>query len=245
MGSTENDRKRKVWAVIPAAGAGSRMQADRPKQYLEIGGEYVLSHTLRRLISHPRIDGVMVVISPQDAWWHDWQPDLPKLLGIAAGGDERANSVLNGLHALRAHGAGDDWVMVHDAARPCVRHEDITRLLDEVTDLRSGGILALPISDTVKQSADGRIAATVPRERLWRAQTPQLFGLGALTDALEKALIDDYVVTDEASAMEHAGFAPKLVAGHSDNIKITVPGDLALAAFIMRQQERDQREMTE
>ena len=234
-----NGGQAKIWAIIPAAGAGSRMHSERPKQYLKIGGEYVLSHTLRRLLTHPRIDGVMVVISPGDAYWHAWQPDFPKLMGITAGGAERAHSVLNGLHALRSHEQpqDSDWVLVHDAARPCLRHEDIDRLLDEVDDLQAGGILALPVSDTIKQADDRhRITATVPREDLWRAQTPQMFGLKALTHALENALLAEVAVTDEASAIEYAGGRPKLVRGHSDNIKITLPGDLDLAAFIMRQQ---------
>ncbi len=234
----------KVWAIIPAAGAGSRMHSERPKQYLEIDGEYVLSHTLRRLLTYPRIDGVMVVISPEDEYWHTWQPDFPKLLGITAGGAERAHSVLNGLHALRSHERprDGDWVLVHDAARPCLRHQDIDRLLREVTDPQAGGILASPVSDTIKQAdPQRRIAATVPREHLWRAQTPQMFGLKALAEALENALMRGLAVTDEASAIEYTGGRPQLVPGHSDNIKITVPGDLDLAAFILRRQQQESK----
>lgn len=226
-----------VWAVVPAAGIGSRMQSDIPKQYLLLNDKPVLQHTLERLASHPRIEGIVIALADQDPWWSelDFNPDCEMLL--AKGGKQRADSVLNALHALAIHTDNDPWVMVHDAARPCLRHQDIDRMLETLISHQVGGILGVPVTDTVKRAdADRQILETVDRNGLWRAATPQMFRLGLLKKALESASRQGLSVTDEASAMELAGWQPMMVEGHQDNIKITLPQDLALAALFMRQQ---------
>jgi 2-C-methyl-D-erythritol 4-phosphate cytidylyltransferase len=233
----------RIWAIVPAAGTGLRMQAAIPKQYLLLTGRAVIVRTLERLSSYPRISGILVGISPGDTRWEGLRSHwsrVPKLLGTYDGGATRANTVLNGLHALYQHATASDWVMVHDAVRPCVRHSDLDRLVDTVLGNDDGGLLALPLADTVKRADDfERVVETVPRERLWRALTPQLFRVSVLTAALELALIEDSEITDEAAAVEHGGGHPRLVAGRGDNIKITHPGDLALAELFLKQQEND------
>jgi len=225
-----------IWTIIPAAGVGSRMQADRPKQYLELLDRTVIEHTLALFLGHPMIEGVVVAISPEDPYWNDLAVAHGHLTRVD-GGSERCHSVLNALTWLVEQDADkDDWVLVHDAARPCLRHEDLDHLIAEVTQEGKGGILGIPVRDTMKQAAkDGRhIEQTVDRSHLWHALTPQMFRLGELKQALEDALNDGFLVTDEASAMEHAGQAPLLVRGHADNLKITIPEDLALAEFYLR-----------
>lgn len=166
---------------------------------------------------------------------------LPNLLGTFQGSAQRAETVLNGLSALADRAQDTDWVMVHDAVRPCVRHADIDKLIDAATTSTDGALLALPIGDTVKRTdTEGRVRETVPRTGLWRALTPQMFRLGVLRDALHTTLIDGHEVTDESAAMERAGKRPRVIAGHPDNIKITVPGDIALAEFILARQEQEQ-----
>lgn len=225
------------WAVVPAAGIGRRMAAALPKQYLPLAGKRVIDHTLQRLLDHPRIERVVVALSAQDRWWQQGGFAGNPRIRCVDGGAERCHSVLNALRELQQVAAADDWVLVHDAARPCLRHEDIDRLIDQLAGDRVGGLLAVPLHDTIKSAgADLRVRDTPERERLWRAFTPQMFRLAALTSALQDALAAGTPVTDEASAMEHAGQAPKLVEGHSDNIKITRPEDLELAAFYLRQQ---------
>ncbi|KPK55978.1 MAG: 2-C-methyl-D-erythritol 4-phosphate cytidylyltransferase [Thiotrichales bacterium SG8_50] len=226
------------WAVVPAAGVGSRMGTLCPKQYLELNGGSVIEHTLRRLADHPAIAGVVVAIAEQDEYWPKLELNLSKPLWVAAGGAQRCDSVLSALHVLSPHAAEHDWVLVHDAARPCLRAADLSRLIDELSDDAVGGLLALPVSDTVKRADhSGRVAQTVDRRGLWRALTPQMFRLAALREALAGALARGEDITDEAAAMESAGHRPKLVAGHSDNIKITHPEDLALAALYLRRKE--------
>ncbi|MCG5501249.1 2-C-methyl-D-erythritol 4-phosphate cytidylyltransferase [Ectothiorhodospira lacustris] len=222
------------WAVIPAAGVGSRMRADRPKQYLPLAGRTVLEHTLDIFFRHPRISGVVLVISADDDWFGDLGIEANKPLWVVDGGAERCHSVLNGLTALKAHADAQDWVLVHDAARPCLSDADLDHLLDTLHDDSVGGILATPVRDTKKRAGpDGRIVATVDRGAMWRAFTPQMFRLSALESALEQALADGFLVTDEASAMEHVGQAPLLVEGSARNIKITQPEDLSLAEFYL------------
>lgn len=226
----------KFWAVIPAAGVGRRMQADRPKQYLELHGRAVLEHTLSRFLDHPQIAGVVLAVTDGDPYWRDLAIDHPKLL-TASGGEERCHSVLNALQVLLQQADGDDWVLVHDAARPCLRREDIDHLVAELADHPVGGLLGLPVADTMKRTGDDdTIIETVPREHLWRALTPQMFRLGELYTALDSALKREQLVTDEASAMELAGKAPKMVEGHGDNIKITRPEDLRLAELYLTEQ---------
>jgi len=228
--------KNQYWAVIPAAGVGKRMQADRPKQYLELHGRTVLEHTLARFLDHPQISGVVVAVTECDPYWQALALSHPKL-SVAAGGDERCHSVLNALQLLRQQAAEEDWVLVHDAARPCLRREDLDHLIDLLRDHPVGGLLGLPLADTVKRTAaDDTVIETVPREHLWRALTPQMFRLGELHEALDRALKNNQLVTDDASAMELAGKAPKMVEGHGDNIKITRPQDLALAQLYLAQQ---------
>lgn len=221
--------------VIPAAGIGRRMQSDIPKQYLPLAGQSVLAHSLQRMSLHPAIREIVLVLSADDRYWQGQSIDGVRCpIMTIAGGKERCDSVLNGLQALADRAGEDDWVMVHDAARPCVRLDDIDRLMKQCRDDEVGGLLAIPVRDTMKQGdADGRVTATVSRERLWHALTPQMFRYGPLLTALRKVRDEGCVVTDEAMAMEQVGKAPRLVEGHSDNIKITRPQDLALAAYYL------------
>ena len=181
----------------------------------------------------------MVALAENDSYWPSLTPDLPCRLFAAPGGTERAESVLHALDVLRLHAADDDWVLVHDAARPCVRAQDLQTLVAALYDDPVGGLLAVPVRDTMKQATDDRrCAGTVDRSRLWHALTPQMFRLGLLHTALHTAQAADVTVTDEASALEYAGYWPRLVEGHADNLKITRPEDLPLAEFYLRQQGR-------
>jgi 2-C-methyl-D-erythritol 4-phosphate cytidylyltransferase len=231
-----------LWAVVPAAGGGARMRAARPKQYLPLLGRAMLLHTLERLGRYPRLRGMVVGIAADDAFWPTLATEIPNLLTTYVGGAERAQTVLNGLRALQPYAAPKDWVLVHEAARPCVRHADIETLLLAIAGHADGGLLALPLSDTVKRADhNGCSQETVARSGLWRALTPQVFRLTALRDALESAIAEGVEITDEASAMEYSGARPRLVPGHADNIKITVPADLALAELFLREQARESR----
>ena len=221
-----------LWCVVPAAGRGLRAGGDGPKQYRRLAGEPLIWHTLHRLASHPRIAGLVVVLAADDAQWPGWAHMHDKPILRAIGGGERCDSVLAGLDALSATLGADEPVLVHDAARPCVRASDITRLIDATGD--DGALLAAPVRDTLKRAdAYGRSLGTEPRELRWRAFTPQMFPLGALRTALRAAAAAGIVVGDEAAAMEHAGFAPRLVEGAEDNIKVTTPADFALAEFLL------------
>lgn len=238
----------RVWALVAAAGRGRRMGTAIAKQYLPLAGSTVIEQTLQRLASHPRVAGLMVVLDADELTMADSQWSalklsrrgaLPVPLHTVAGGAERYASVDNGLRALTELIAADDWVMVHDAARPCLRHQDIDRLLQGLSEHPVGGLLAAPVADTMKRSdANGEVVETVNRESLWRALTPQMFRLGALRAALQQAAERGLTVTDEASAMELAGSRPLLVEGHPDNIKITHPADLELAELFIRRQQR-------
>lgn len=228
--------------MVPAAGGGSRLGADRPKQYVSLRGRPILLHTLERLASYPRLRGILVGVAPDDLYWPTLSLKIPKLLGTYVGGAQRAQTVLNGLQVLTQHAGPDDWVLVHDAARPCLRHADIDRLLEAVAGHAEGGLLALPVSDTLKRAdPNDAVAETVTRTGLWRALTPQAFPIAALRAALDAALRAGIEITDEASAMEYTGARPRLVPGHADNIKITIPGDLALAELYLREQENESR----
>ncbi len=225
------------WAVIPAAGKGRRMGAEVPKQYLSLGGRMVIDHTVERLLLHPALDGVYVALDEQDRLWDASafasHPDLIRVKG----GQERALSVLNALQALSEHASPGDWVLVHDAARPCVRREDIDRLIRVAESHSVGAVLGSALHDTIKRTdSAGCIQTTVDRTGLWRAFTPQMFRLGKLMDALAGALEAGVLVTDEASALEWSGERPQMVQGHLDNIKITQPGDLQLASFFLERQ---------
>lgn len=220
------------WVVIPAAGVGSRMGADRPKQYLLLGERSIIEHTLDCFLNHPALAGVVVCIAAEDPYW----PSLPcasdARIERASGGQERCDSVLNGLQRLGELGAADnDWVLVHDAARPNLARGDLDKLLAELACDSVGGLLAVPARDTLKRvGADGRVVETVDRSVIWQAFTPQMFRLGMLREALEAALIAGVQVTDEASALEWAGHSPRVVEGRADNLKVTRPEDLGWLA---------------
>ena len=219
------------------------MQAAVPKQYLPLLGRPILVRTLERLCTHPRLQGVLVGIAANDDHWSRCADDcshLPRFVGTFTGGSQRAQTVLSGLRALASRARAGDWVMVHDAVRPCVRHDDIDKLIDAVVASDQGGLLALPIADTVKRTdASGRVLETVARNDLCRALTPQMFRLDRLQTALEQALADGFEITDEAAAIEHIGGRPLVVAGHPDNIKITHPADLDLAELYLYRQARE------
>ena len=224
------------WAVVPAAGVGKRMNADRPKQYLELAGKTVIEHTLLRLLSAEVFTAVAVAISEEDPYWPDLDVSAHKKIITAAGGKERADSVLSALKAIRAVASDDDWVLVHDAARPCITTIDIHHLIDSLKTDEIGGILALSSHDTLKSvQGDSIIVGTLDRSHIWRALTPQMFRYGLLKNALEAAE-GNTAITDEASALELQGMQPKIVEGRPDNIKITRPEDLALAQFYMEHQ---------
>ncbi|WP_257797784.1 2-C-methyl-D-erythritol 4-phosphate cytidylyltransferase [Aggregatibacter actinomycetemcomitans] len=222
---------RKIIAVVPAAGIGSRMQADKPKQYLHIHGQPILQHTLNVLLAYPHISRIVLAIAADDPYIGQLKLSQNPKIQLVEGGETRADSVLNGLNAVQD--AGDYvWVMVHDAARPCLTHGDLNKLLEIQDD--NGAILAIPATDTIKRAQPSQqIAHTEDRSQLWLAQTPQFFRADLLRDALTRAKQQQFAVTDEASAMELAGFRPHLVAGRSDNIKVTRPEDLALAEFYL------------
>jgi 2-C-methyl-D-erythritol 4-phosphate cytidylyltransferase len=216
------------WVVIPAAGVGSRMGAERPKQYLNIAGKTILQHTLECFLEHPQLRGVVVCLAEDDPYWPQLALSGDSRIHRGRGGRERADSVLNGLLELGEQGAGgNDWVLVHDAARPNLARQDLDNLLAELGDDPVGGLLAVPARDTLKRAGpDGRVLETVDRAVIWQAYTPQMFHLAALQQALAEAQVAGVAVTDESSAMEWAGYAPRLVEGRADNLKITRPEDL-------------------
>ncbi len=212
------------------------MQAETPKQYLQLGDKTVLEHTLNTLLGCERLSGVLLVLSDTDQHWPEIEDRYKdQAVETVTGGAERCHSVLNGLHQLAGKSDDNDWVLVHDAARPCVRRSDIDILISTLETDAVGGVLGVPVADTMKRVDDGlRVTATVEREGLWHACTPQMFRVGMLRAALQQAIDKHCMVTDEASAMELAGYSPRMVQGHRDNIKITVPSDLALAAFYLQ-----------
>jgi 2-C-methyl-D-erythritol 4-phosphate cytidylyltransferase len=223
-----------TWAVVPAAGRGTRFGGDVPKQYVEVAGEPLLSHSLRALLVHPAVEGAVVVLAADDTLWPGWNTFVDKPIVACIGGDARADSVLAGLSALPDSVRADDFVLVHDAARPNLGLGDLDQLLERGRNDPVGAILAAPVRDTLKRAGDdGGIDGTQPRERLWRALTPQLFRRLQLTRALEAARRDGLAVTDESMAMEQQGLRPLLVEGSDDNFKVTTPADLARFAFIL------------
>lgn len=216
------------------------MHSDRPKQYLQLDGKTVIEHTLNRLASHPKISGLIVAIAADDPYWSTLTFDFDCPLIEVSGGTERADSVFNALQKLSTVSNDDPWVLVHDAARPCLRHQDIDQMLAELVDHDVGGILGIPVNDTVKRvNLHQEITDTVSRQGLWRAATPQMFRLQTLKEALHHAKQQQLTVTDEASAIELSGLKPMMVEGHSDNIKITVPQDLALARLFLQLQSSE------
>lgn len=225
----------RLWCVVPAAGIGRRMASDVPKQYLPLAGRAVIEWSLQALLNCASIQRVVVAVAPGDARWPTLGVASNARVRATMGGEQRAASVLNGLQALAADAHEDDWVLVHDAARPCLAHDDVLRLLDELSNDTVGGLLAVPVADTLKRADDAlRVANTVSREDLWRALTPQMFRFGLLRRALLTAAERNLTVTDEASAVEALGFKPRLIEGRADNIKITVPEDLKTAERILQ-----------
>ena len=209
---------------------------DVPKQYLKLGDRSMLEHSIDALLSDGRIDRVFVVVAPTDTRWQDIAVDEERVEFLPVGGASRAESVRNGLIAIAARTGDDDRVLVHDAARPCLTEEQLGRLIDEVGDDGSGGLLAIPLADTLKRGEDGRVGITLERTDLWCAQTPQLFRVASLRAALGGNVLDP--ITDEASAMERAGHAPRLVLGGVANLKVTTAEDLVLARAILAEQGR-------
>ncbi|WP_088329852.1 2-C-methyl-D-erythritol 4-phosphate cytidylyltransferase [Lacimicrobium sp. SS2-24] len=226
-------------AVVPGAGIGTRMRSSVPKQYLKLAGKTILEHCLENLITHPRIDRIVLCLQPQDPWFKQLELTDKKWLTTVEGGAQRADSVLNGL----AEVTDSQWVLVHDAARPCLPHKDLDMLLT-LADKEHGGILAMPVRDTMKRANEqGLVTHTEDRNHLWHALTPQFFRCAELKSALTQALAKGVQITDEASAIEWAGGQVQLVPGNPCNIKITHPEDLALAEFYLQHmtQQREQR----
>ena len=228
-----------LWCVVPAAGRGARFGGEVPKQYVDLLGRPLLLHTLERLAAHPRVAGLMVVLAADDRHWPSLIAIAGKPVLTAIGGAERADSVLAGLRALPDSVAVDEAVLVHDAARPLLRAEDLDQLIRRGVPHAGGALLATPVRDTLKHAGDdGCVAATVPRASLWRALTPQLARRGDLEHALQAAAAQGVAVTDEAMALERIGLHPLLIEGSDDNLKITTPADLAYAAFwLIRQHD--------
>ncbi|MEZ8825624.1 2-C-methyl-D-erythritol 4-phosphate cytidylyltransferase [Vibrio amylolyticus] len=227
------ESQQEIIAIVPAAGVGSRMKADRPKQYLSINDKTILEHTVALLLSHPKIDQVVIAVSEGDPYFPTLSIAKQANVIRVSGGKERADSVLSALQYVDENTLSS-WALVHDAARPCVQLSDIDKLIDTALMHDVGAILACPVRDTMKRSdAQQNISVTVDRTALWHALTPQMFPTQSLNQALNQALEENAVITDEASAMERLGLSPALVNGRSDNIKITQPEDLALAEFYL------------
>jgi 2-C-methyl-D-erythritol 4-phosphate cytidylyltransferase len=225
----------RFWAVVPAAGSARRMNRDTPKQYLSIASRPVIEWSIAPLLARAECAGVVVVLAEGDERWKHLSLARDSRIRTTVGGKERADSVLAGLAALSDQAQAEDWIAVHDAARPCLQDADLALLIDAVREDEVGGLLAVPVADTLKRAdADGRVAQTVPRAGLWRAQTPQMFRYGLLTRALRQAAERSETVTDEAQAVEMLGLRPRLVLGSADNIKITVSEDLQRAERILK-----------
>lgn len=229
----------KTWVLVPAAGSGSRMQTETPKQYLSLNGKPVLEHTLNVLLQTPQLAGVIVALGSEDDRFPGLAVAGDARVHSIVGGRERADSVLAGLRYLSKRAASHDWVLVHDAARPCLTAVLLQSFCEKIVSETEGGILAVPVADTLKRVEQQTISCTVDRSNLWAAQTPQMFPLFSLIQALEAALTQGVQITDEASAMEWAGHRVAVVPGAPGNIKITQPQDLSLAALILQAEEKN------
>jgi 2-C-methyl-D-erythritol 4-phosphate cytidylyltransferase len=222
-------------ALIPAAGTGSRLTDDRPKQHLPLAGRPLLAWSVEALLSHPKIDFLYVVLAAADRWFDrfDWTAFGTRLRPLRLGGETRAQTVCNGLNAIGQDIDAQDWVLVHDAARPCLTTVLLDRLIDSVSGDEVGGLLAIRVADTLKRGDDGaRVVATEPRVSLWQAQTPQMFRCALLQRALAAADLER--ITDESSAVERLGLKPLLVESSAENIKVTFPEDIRLAEAILK-----------
>ncbi len=214
------------------------MQADRPKQYLSLVGKTVIQHSIERLLAHPEVGGVVVALAANDPWWPELEWSDPGRIHRVAGGAERSDSVRNALQWLADHQQDDPWVLVHDAARPCLGAADLQRLVETLASHPVGGILAAPVADTLKRAGSAaEIVETVDRSVLWRALTPQMFRLRKLLDALEQVRVSGVAITDDAQAIERLGLQPQLVEGSVTNLKVTHPGDLVVAEEILKRGE--------
>ena len=232
---SQPESRPRLFALIPASGTGSRIGESTPKQYLPVAGQPLLFYPVLAMAENHRIASIFVVLSPSDAHFDqfDWGRFGTRLTALRIGGDTRAETVLNGLRAIESQVHGHDWILVHDAARPCLTRKLLDRLIDSVVNDDVGGLLALPVADTIKSAAETRrVSATVDRSALWQAQTPQMFRYRLLRMALERANLG--TVTDEASAMEQSGHEPYLVESDVTNLKVTYPSDLQLAELILR-----------
>ncbi len=228
------DESIQYWALIPAAGIGSRMGSDIPKQFLKLGDRMIIQWGIEALVGHSMVSGVAVGLSQAEYSGARADSVHSSGAGIFVGGVTRAHTVLNGLQYLCEEGAAqDDWVLVHDANRPFIQHSDIDLLIGSAGSDRCGAVMCAPVYDTVKQTASGHVAKTLPRESIFRAQTPQMFKIGMLRHALGKALGDGIEVSDESQAMEYCGTCPKVVVGPSRNIKITTPDDWLIAQALL------------
>ncbi|OZG72467.1 2-C-methyl-D-erythritol 4-phosphate cytidylyltransferase [Hahella sp. CCB-MM4] len=239
--SQSSELKKKLWVIVPAAGVGRRFGGSLPKQYLPLGDKLVLEHTLDKLLSVPQIEHVWLPVSEADEVWPSLAPGYSDRVTVVRGGAERADSVMNAMEAVSGEAQDDDWVLVHDVARPCIRCQDVEALIKAVENSEVGGLLAVPVTDTLKKSdSAGCVENTVPRDSLWRAYTPQMFRFGVLWRGMEEAMGSGRLVTDEASAVEYLGYKPILVEGHSDNIKITHPQDLSLALMFLQRIQQEE-----
>lgn len=228
----------RYFLVIPAAGSGRRFASAVPKQYAPLGSSTVIEHALARFESDPDCAGIAIALAAGDAYWPAIAARRTRLIETTDGGEQRAHSVRNALRALATRVREDDWIMVHDAARPCFAAADLALLKRELSSHPVGGLLAVPLADTLKRALEPashvtHVDATLERDGLWRAATPQVFRFGMLLRALEAALASGRMPTDEAQAIEWSGQRPRLVAGRADNIKVTTADDLALAAAIL------------
>ena len=223
-----------IFALIPAAGAGTRMGGQVPKQYLSVLGKTILEHTLTMFVNNSKIKRSIVVVAENDQLFFSLPSSVREKCTIITGGAERRDSVMAGLNYLRKFEPDCSWVLVHDAARPCVRHRDIDNLIEAVAGHPVGGLLAAPVLDTIKECTKSRtVRKTVDRSNLWRALTPQMFRLTILQKVLSMSVENGTMVTDESQAVEEAGFSSKIVQGSSQNIKVTQPEDLWLAGVIL------------
>jgi 2-C-methyl-D-erythritol 4-phosphate cytidylyltransferase len=219
---------KKYWAIIPAAGSGTRMNADIPKQYLVVQGKTILEHTLTPFLNSDLIYKIVIAVAKEDAYWPEIHNrlDQSKIL-VISGGKERVDSVAQGLAAISDIAATDDGVLIHDAVRPCIDVMVIHNLIKTLEHHPVGGLFGIPVRDTLKKvNQNTAVIETIPRDQVWQAQTPQLFGYGLLTKAIREAMADNLPITDEASAIEYLGLQPFMVLGTSNNIKITFPEDL-------------------
>lgn len=230
--------------IVPAAGVGKRMLASCPKQYLEINNQSILTHTTNRLLSHAKIAKVIIVVSDDDEYFAQTElADHANIIRVS-GGEERVDSVLNGLKAIDVERY--PWILVHDAARPCITHDDIDKIIEQCVANNCGGLLAAQVVDTIKENSQDHlntVGSTIDRTNLWHAFTPQMYKTVELKQAIEQALDQGLQITDESSAIELAGLPSLLVLGRRDNIKITRPEDIALATFYLDQQKLDQQKL--